>query len=206
MRRFRTLGLLATLLCWLPGPAFALGIVPNPVTFSGDGILGEIELLEIVAGTPASGIVLEGSVGAGDQTLVLRGRLDPASGIPLAFAVGVATPGAGGPDVALNGIGWVPGPDADILAAGTLDGTEAAFGGGFLPGGVSDRFFVAYPAGSITPGLRLFAGATANLGAPIVAQSEALFVPEPSALLLLAAGLLGTGAASRARPGFRAPA
>lgn len=52
--------------------ASALSIVPNPVSLNSFGIVGSIELVDVVTGLPAGGVVGDGAVGGSDTTLVFQ--------------------------------------------------------------------------------------------------------------------------------------
>ena len=48
---------------------------PNPVSLNNEGLVGSIELVDVVAGLPTDGVVGDGAVGATDTTLVFQANV-----------------------------------------------------------------------------------------------------------------------------------
>lgn len=171
------------------GSAAALGIDPNPFGVVHGGVSGSVELVDVVVGLPPGGSVGLGSVSPAGTSLVFQVRIDPSSdpigGLWLRLSDGL-TP------LAAEATGWIPGPDGDIVIFGSGGGWD-----GFVPdsgaaGTVIDRVFLSYPTALAADGsLRVEASL---LSAPS-AGGSALLVPEPTAALLLGAGLWTLAAA-----------
>lgn len=170
----------------LAAPASALTMTPNPANFADDlfSFDGGVTLEEVVSGTPAGGVVQDGSVGAGDTTLVFTLSITDGSLDNLTI---FTDPGS---DIA-SGAGTVPGAGVDVTL-GEIDPVNYEFGSGVAAGETSDRFFVSYP--SLPLGTELSFELALGLGV----LSTAEVVPEPASAALLGLGLAGL-AAGRSR-------
>ncbi len=110
----------------------------------------------------------------------------------LFFDVRIADALAGVPTA---GVGWIPGPGADIVLAigGSVDGWTSFGPNNPTPGAAFERVFVSYDTPLATDGsLRV----EADLGG---ATGTALLVPEPATALSLGAALVALAAARRRR-------
>ena len=178
--------------------ASALSIIPNPVSLNGSGIVGSIELVDVVTGLPAGGVVGDGSVGASDTTLVFEADVVASSPFDAwtFILLGLRAVG-GGSFVAPTATGGVD-PDFNLDEGFIQAGNDAKFTGSVAEGTTSDRFFVSYAGPIATDGsLELFIRAGEGI---TFTDGTALVVPEPGTALLLALGAALTAALSvRAR-------
>jgi hypothetical protein len=174
----------AVALAWLPRPARALTVTPDPLAI-GSPFLGSVDFLGMTTGLPSGGDVLAGGLGAGDVTLVFQVTVDAEST--------VAWPN--GPDLDLSlaatAIGWIPGPDLDVATAEfTLSNTSAHWHsvnstGEINPGETLDPIFVSFAA--LDPGetLTWVAAGLVDVG------TQTVVVPEPSLALLMLTACAG---------------
>lgn len=192
MARFQSLVLAPLALALGAQSASALSILPNPVPLNNAGIVGSIELVDVVTGLPTGGVVGDGTVGASDTTLVFEADVVASSPFDAwGFIVVSLQPAGGGPFIAPTATGGIP-PDFN-LDEGTISGSSALFTGLIDEGTTSDLFFVSYASPLATDGsLELFFRAGEGI---TFADGFALIVPEPGTALLL--GLGGALAAAR---------
>jgi hypothetical protein len=193
---------LALLVLW-SRPTSALTILPNPVPLdNSNGIVGSIQLLDIVTGLPTGGVVGDGSVGASDTTLVFAAH--NVESFPSDFwnivTVRLETV-AGGSAIAPAAIGIVP-PETNLSADLIGPTGLAQFGASLGEGETSNAFFVSYPGPLAADGslqIRVAAGEGVNF-----AFGTALVIPEPTGTLLIALGGIPLLARrSRRRPAGR---
>ncbi len=174
-------------------PAHALTIVPNPFVIDGTGPRTGTALVEVVTGLPDGAFLGFGEVLPTSTTLVFEVTLDPSSSSSnVFFDVRIADALAGVPTA---GVGWIPGPGADIVLAigGSADGWTSFGPNNPTPGAAFERVFVSYDTPLATDGsLRV----EADLGG---ATGTALLVPEPATALSLGAALVALAAARRRR-------
>jgi hypothetical protein len=177
------------LLAGTPAPATGLAITPDPAVFDlliggSDHFKGNIDFVGMVTGAPAGGVVLGGSVGAGDVTLMFTATIDSDSALGMAstnifpFPVLASSP-------VFSAVGTIPDGGADVsLQFADSDSAIILYDdpGDFElnPGQTSDTFFLSFS--SISVGDQLgFEYVVLPLGTLTV-------VPEPGALGLLALG------------------
>lgn len=174
------------------GRAQALAIDPSPVPLSGDAT-GAIALVSVETGLPAGAVQLGGSTGAGDITLVFE--LGVSSGAVEELSVAALTLPFSG--VTATGSGWIPGGGVDIAqVGGTATTISFDFGVAGTPepgegvgaGEASDHFFVSYAALAEDGSQGLNFAVDPATGPDFTVQ--ALLVPEPGALALVAGGLM----------------
>jgi hypothetical protein len=182
----------------LAAPAAALTFDPNPVPVNHfDGVVvGQLELVDAVAGAPSGGVVLYGAVSPSATTIVLRGSVS--AGTSTILYLGIREP-ISGVFVDLAGLGWIPGPDVDVTSA--IEGIPGT--AGFTTsttvdaGEAFDLVFIAYDVPLAADGSLQF------IASLVLAPEEvgsALLVPEPgTGLALAAAGIALAAALSRAR-------
>jgi hypothetical protein len=192
-------GLTALLLAIAAAPAAALTIQPNPMPIDdgGFGIIGgSLELIDATIGLPAGGIVGAGAVGATDTTLVFEASAVLSFGSAwniVAIALGPA--GGGGSLIAPTALGSI-GAGGSFSIFSILNET-GRFIGTIPVGTTSSQFFISW-AGPLPGDGSLQIGAVAGEGIDFGNGSALLVAPEPgSALLLIAAALLGTARAVR---------
>jgi hypothetical protein len=174
----------------LSGSARALSFDPNPVpvSHSGGGVAGDIELIEVVTGLPSGGQVLLGNVGPAATTIVLRGSVDAGSAEIL--YLGVREGGSPSNWVSFGALGWIPGADVDITSG--IEGTPGT--AGFLPasppgaGQSFDLVFISYDGPLATDGTLEFVAALVLVPDDV---GVATLVPEPGSPVSLAAALVG---------------
>ena len=164
---------------WLlvPTAALAISMSPNPLPI----LDGEIRLLADGIGTPAGGVVLDGTVAPTDVVLLfeLEQFPDPLAVLPdLDFGYSLAFPVGS----ALTAVGTIAGAGVDITG-----GAVAPTGGGIIFPGVStgyttDVFFIAFEASP-----EGFDWRFETLGGSITFD-PVVFVPEPSTGLLFGIG------------------
>jgi len=171
-------------------PARALSITPDPAVFNldlGGGVLlkGNIDFVGMVTGTPGGGIVLDGSVGAGDITLIFTATIDADSDFGLATTYISRFPNL---SPVFSGVGTIPGAGVDVTNGfvGSSSATVHYDSPNELdPGETSDAFFISFSSISI--------GDQLNLEYVILPLGTVTVVPEPqlTVLLLLGVGALG---------------
>ena len=171
-------------------PAGALSITPDPVVFNldlGGGMLlkGNFDFVGTVTGTPGGGIVLDGSVGAGDITLIFTATIDADSDFGLATTYISRFPNL---SPVFSGVGTIPGAGVDVTNGfvGSSSATVHYDSPNELdPGETSDAFFLSFSSISI--------GDQLNLEYVILPLGTVTVVPEPqlTVLLLLGMGALG---------------
>lgn len=167
-------------------PASGLSILPNPVPVNQFGIIGSIELVDVLTGLPAGGVVGDGTVGASDTTLVFEAHVVESFPFDAWNLVALRLRPVGGTSfvvpTATGGIGTDFSLDYGFIGA---NGT-AIFLGEVLEGETSNEFFVSYASPIATDGsLELFFQAGEGVS---FARATALVVPEPGTSLLLAVG------------------
>jgi hypothetical protein len=122
----RSILLSALLRCASPA-ARALSIAPNPVPFDSGVSSGSYTLVDVAVGLPSGGVVLDGSVGASDTTLVLRMDLATGAGA-LGACLGVTLGAApSDPPLPVTGAGWIPGALVDASFATISAGEYVLF-------------------------------------------------------------------------------
>jgi hypothetical protein len=137
----------------------------------------------MVTGTPAGGIVLDGSVGAGDVTLILTLAIDSDSDFGLPIVSMFRPPSASSP--VFSAVGTIPGPGDDVGATFSPATGNAQFifddPNQVDPGETSDPFFVSFSTISV--------GDQLNLEYVILPLGTMTVVPEPGTLGLVVLGL-----------------
>ncbi len=177
----------------LASPASALVMVPQPLVVDHPGgAQGTLELVEVLGGLPAGGVVSIGAVSPDAQTLVFRGSVDPASpppgaGLRISVIDSLDVP------VAFSAAGFVPGPDEDVQIVGTSGGGASFVFANQAPGSVFDLVFLSFDVPLPADGSLRVEAALEN--GP--AGGSALLVPEPAAAGLLAGGLAALALARR---------
>lgn len=172
--------------------AAGLTMSPNPLDVAVGPFDFELLLTTDAIGLPAGGVVLDGSVGASDTTLVFS----LAQGTSLNTLPDFDWEYTGSSPVmpVMTGIGTIPGPDADItfggLTAGGLAG-QIGFALGFEE--TLDPFFVSF---STSPESAEIVFGTLS---GFVDFASVTIVPEPSVGLLVPAALFGVTASGRRR-------
>lgn len=174
--------------------ASALTISPNPVFLNDQGLVGSIELVDVVTGLPTGGVVGDGAVGATDTTLVFQANVVASPLDAWTFILVILRSASG--FIAPTATGGVD-PDNN-LDQGVIDNIPggvnptALFSGSVPEGVTSDRFFVSYAGPLATDGSLGFflrAGVPLQPGPGFsVADGTALVVPEPATALLLTLG------------------
>jgi hypothetical protein len=164
-------------------PAFALTIIPNPVSLNASGIVRSIELVDVVTGLPVGGVVGDGSVGASDTTLVFQATVVESSPFDAWGFIVLGLRLVGGSSfIAPTASGGID-PDSNLDEGDIRADNSVLFLGTVDEGTTSDRFFVSYASPLATDGsleLLFVAGEAVNL-----VQGVALIVPEPGTVLLL---------------------
>lgn len=175
------------------GPAWAISISPNPLPLYGPDEAA-LNLVGAGVGLPAGGVVLDGTVAAGDIVLAFEFEAYPSAVFLPAgtfewnYAVGSpATP-------TMTAVGTVLGPGLDIASATAGAPGGLSLAGVLDPGTTSDVFFIAFATSPVGAEID-FSG----LGGLLPLGSFTV-VPEPTtSLLLLVAGAACLGA-GRGRP------
>ena len=170
----------------LAAPAAGLGISPDPFPFDAFGSnFGEIRLVAVVSGLPSGGSVGDGSVAGTDTTLVLEYVSGPAGAGPSLQIDSTGT---------MTAIGWIPGPDPDVLAmtltSSFIAGIDFDVGAISGAGEAYDPFFLSFS--SVAPGDTLDFIYNAALNFPGLT-----IVPEPGTAVLFGSALLAIAARGR---------
>jgi len=172
--------------------AHAGTFVPNPVSIANaaDDALAQVTLVGTATGVPAGGIVLDGSAGPSDLTLLLTLRY-VGPGSPTFTQLGLFA------DPLWSSVGWIPGADVDWTSGAHTAGSAAfAQSAAIATGAVTDVLFITVP--SIDVGKVLLFGFTNGSGsASGGGQAAATWVPEPGTLALVAGGLALLARAAR---------
>jgi hypothetical protein len=183
--RTRFLSSFAAFVCvaslWM-APAARAGMIPDPIEAIGtSGLIARFLFVGIASGLPAGGIVLDGSVGAGDPTLLFTVEYLAASN---AAVPQVAVNRLGGGSI--PAVGWVPGA-ATNWTAGVLPLSNLAFAqaAALAPGDATDVFFVAVPGLGVGESFE-FVFSASGVGS---GTGNAQWVPEPTTLALVGGGL-----------------
>jgi hypothetical protein len=172
----------------LASPGRAFSILPDPITVELTGqFQAQLTLIGTIQGaSPAGGLVLQGSIGAGDTVLVFHGSAT--GNTDLIEAIGIASNELPMP----SAVGWIPGSGSTVNFA-TI-GFNSAFGPfaaiNFVAAVPASpprvNFFVSYPSIGATP-LGFTVGVIGNF---FIVTSEAQLVPEPRVSLLAGAALV----------------
>ena len=184
MARSKHLAFATVAVALVAAPASGLSIIPNPVSLNNAGIVGSIELVDVVTGLPAGGVVGDGTVGASDTTLVFEADVVASSPFDAWGFIFLGLRLVGGSSfIAPTATGGVD-PDFNLTEGFIQAGNSAIFTGGVDEGTTSDLFFVSYASPLATDGsLELFFRAGEGI---TFADGTALVVPEPGTALLLA--------------------
>jgi hypothetical protein len=174
-------------------PVAALTISPNPIQFNESGLVGSLDLLDVVLGVLTGGAVDDGSVGATDTTLVFRATAVESFPQDTWTLVRLSLQQDGTTLLPIAGVGRISsGGFCSIFPAPSF--TDC----GPVAEGQSMDFFVSYSApiaedGSVILQAVVGEGVTFAFG-------QATVVPEPALAGLLALAALTLGWRRRAAP------
>jgi hypothetical protein len=105
--------------------AQAVTMLPNPLVEQREldweppmVVIHRLQLVAATIGIPAGGVVLEGTVGPGDLTLVFQDSFEVVTGSVLlaASTYGVSDNPSGPATIPFTGVGWIPNEEPDALA------------------------------------------------------------------------------------------
>lgn len=163
--------------------ASSLTIEPDPV----DLTIGQLDLVGVVNGLPAGGVIQFGSVASTDPTLLFQASFT-ADASDLTFTGPVYS------TTSFGGGGTIPGGNFDVTLESPFAGVVRILEG--IPAGqTTDVFFVSLSA------FRVGDGVSVRVDSPgVLVGSGFTLVPEPATALLLGAGLCSLKRRPRASP------